>query len=239
MKLAQWGGVGVFTAFWMIGTRSSLFEYVLLRAKCVRSFVLGGIGSLSLSLVCFRSFSRVESLSFFLSLSLFKQHQVISRSRGRRVSWSNRLLPRSNKSSSRVISSFSTTPKTLPKLVYRILLLLTCDDTVYALGLQSFLYHIKCAFFCLCFSPLCSYIIFLFGSSSSFSFTRRQSSERRRFADDVDDSCVFERSRKDSRRLFLRESRCPWVLQFFWLLPLLRRLRMFLLLRLLLLIRLC
>ena len=50
---------------------SSLFEYVVLRAKCVRSFVLGGIGSLSLSLVCFRSFSRVESLSFFLSLSLF------------------------------------------------------------------------------------------------------------------------------------------------------------------------
>ena len=111
MKLAQWGGVGVFTAFWMIGTRSSLFEYVLLRAKCVRSFVLGGIGSLSLSLVCFRSFSRVESLSFFLSLSLFKQHQVISRSRGRRVLWSNRLLPRSNKSSSCVISSFSTTTK--------------------------------------------------------------------------------------------------------------------------------
>ena len=126
---------------------SSLFEYVVLRAKCVRSFVLGGIGSLSLSLVCFRSFSRVESLSFFLSLSLFKQHQVISRSRGRRVSRSNRLLPRSNKSSSRVISSFSTTPKTLPKLVYRILLLLTCDDTTYALGLQSFLYYIKCAFF--------------------------------------------------------------------------------------------
>ena len=67
---------------------------------------------------------------------------------------------------------------------------------MYALGLQSFLYYIKYAFFCLCFSPLCSYY-FLFGSSSSFSFTRRQSSERRRFAD-VDDSCVFERSRKDS-----------------------------------------
>jgi len=30
---------------------------------------------------------------------------------------------------------------------YRILLLQTCDDTTYALGLQSFLYHIKCAFF--------------------------------------------------------------------------------------------
>ena len=108
--------------------------------------LLGGL-DLSSLFIMFCSFSHIESLSFFLSLSLFKQHQVISRSRGRRVSWSNRLLPRSNKSSSCVISSFSTTPKTLPKLVYRILLLLTCDDTMYALGLQSFLYYIKYAFF--------------------------------------------------------------------------------------------
>ena len=66
---------------------------------------------------------------------------------------------------------------------------------MYALGLQSFLYYIKYAFFVCAFHRFA--LIFLFGSSS-FSFTRRQSSERRRFADDVDDSCVFERSRKDS-----------------------------------------
>ena len=109
-------------------------------------FCRGDWISFSLFSICFVR-SLALSLSHSFSLSLFKQHQVISRSRGRRVSRSNRLLPRSNKSSSRVISSFSTTPKTLPKLVYRILLLLTCDDTTYALGLQSFLYHIKCAFF--------------------------------------------------------------------------------------------
>ena len=61
-----WGFYRVLDDWYAI---SSLFEYVVWRAKCVRSFVIGGIGSLSLSLV-YVLFVLSRWVSLILSLSL-------------------------------------------------------------------------------------------------------------------------------------------------------------------------
>ncbi|CCO20725.1 unnamed protein product [Bathycoccus prasinos] len=50
MKLAQWGGVGVFTAFWMIGTRSHRCLNTSCDARNVSALLLLGGLDLFLSL---------------------------------------------------------------------------------------------------------------------------------------------------------------------------------------------